>query len=670
MTTNETPILPLFNDPWLEPYRAIIANRANAVATTREILTKAPGSLAEFACAHEFYGLHRDADHNWVFREWAPAAQELWLTGDFSDWQLKDPFKAKRLPGREVWELHLPADALRHGQYYRIEMVWEGGRGERLPAYTRRVVQDIHTGIFSAQVWEPEPYLWQNPFTVPKRPLLIYEAHIGMAQEDYGVGTYNQFRINILPRIARAGYNTIQLMAIMEHPYYASFGYQVSNFFAASSRFGTPEELKELIDEAHGLGIAVIMDLVHSHAVKNEREGLSYFDGSTFQYFHNGLRGWHDAWDSRCFDYGKTDVLHFLLSNCRYWLDEFRFDGFRFDGITSMLYMHHGLGVNFTDYSQYYDSSVDTEAWTYCTLANNLIRELRPDAITIAEDVSGMPGLAAPLDQGGAGFGYRMAMGVPDCWFKLARDMRDEDWSVGFLWHELTNHRPEELTVNYVESHDQALVGGKTLLFQLMDAAIYNDMTIANISIEAMRGVALHKLARLATLATSGGGYLNFIGNEFGHPEWIDFPREDNHFSYQYARRQWSLRDNPDLLFAKLADFDQALLKLFTETDALANSEARLLFISENDKILVIDRDPLLVLLNLHSSQSVSDYPIKVPPGTLHGVLNTDESRFGGQNRITATQAYPHHTNTSNNERHTTINIYLPCRTGLILQRT
>ena len=213
-----------------------------------------------------------------------------------------------------------------------------------------------------------------------------------LAADSEKVGTYNEFRKNILPRIKKLGYNVIQLMAIQEHPYYGSFGYHVSSFFAASSRFGTPEELKQLIDEAHGMGIMVIMDLVHSHAVRNEVEGLGNYDGTRYQFFHEGKRGEHDAWDSYCFNYGKNEVLHFLLSNVKYWLDEYHFDGFRFDGVTSMLYYDHGLSRAFTSYDMYFDSGQDEEAITYFKLSNKLIHETNPNAISIAEEMSGYPG--------------------------------------------------------------------------------------------------------------------------------------------------------------------------------------------------------------------------------------------------------------------------------------
>ncbi|MFO7936354.1 MAG: alpha amylase C-terminal domain-containing protein [Kiritimatiellia bacterium] len=659
----------LLDDLWLEPYINVIRRRQDMVDHKIEELSSVPGSLAEFACAHEYYGLHHAAD-GWIFREWAPHASNIWLVGDFTDWKVDDDFKLNRLEGRDVWELTVPHEAISHGQYYRLEMCWPEGRGERIPAYARRVVQDKDSLLQAAQVWDPPKYQWKvNDFRPPSSGLIIYETHIGMALEETRIGTYTEFRDQILPRIVKAGYNTIQLMAIMEHPYYGSFGYQVSSFFAASSRFGTPEELKSLVDAAHKAGVAVIMDIVHSHAVKNERDGLSCFDGSNYQYFHDGIRGWHEAWDSRCFDYGKVDVLHFLLSNCRYWLDEFKFDGFRFDGITSMLYLHHGLGVDFTDYGQYFDTAVDEDAWVYCCLANRLIHEIRPDAITIAEDVSGMPGLASPPEDMGAGFNFRMAMGVPECWFRLVRDIRDEDWSVGYLWHELTDRRAEEATINYVESHDQALVGGKTLFFELVDDAIYDSMTRRTPHISVERGIALHKLARLATLGTCGSGYLNFMGNEFGHPEWIDFPREGNGFSYKYACRQWSLRDNDKLNYWCLAEFDEAMISLVRKYNALENTAVRRLYVNDNDKILVFERGGLIFVFNFHSVNSAADYPVIVPPGKYQLLLDTDREEFGGLGRIDPDQTFPLMNDVRDFECCNIIKVYIPCRTAMVIKR-
>ncbi|MGB5991927.1 MAG: alpha-amylase family glycosyl hydrolase, partial [Desulfobacterales bacterium] len=532
----------LESDPYLKPYERDLKRRFTRIAKTEKMLTGDKISLADFASGHEYFGLHF-CRNEWIFREWAPNADAIYLIGDMTNWQEKKRFALERINGEGVWEIRLPADAMGHEDLYRLRIHWPGGQGDRLPAYSRRVVQDPDTLIFNAQVWLPsEPYTWKcTDFQPSKDALLVYEAHVGMAQENEKVSSFREFTLRTLPRIVAAGYNTLQLMAIQEHPYYGSFGYQVSSFFAASSRFGPPEAFKELVDTAHALGLRVIMDLIHSHGVSNEVEGLSRFDGTRYQYFHEGPRGIHEAWDSRCFDYNKYQVLHFLLSNCRFWLDEYRVDGFRFDGVTSMLYLHHGLSKAFTSYDDYFDASVDEDALTYLSLANKLIHNIRPDAVTIAEDISGMPGLAVPHSSGGIGFDYRFAMGISDNWIRLVKDVPDEKWHMGHLWHELNNRRWDEKTISYAESHDQALVGDKTLIFRMIGSDMYNAMHSGGENLKVDRGLALHKLIRLITLSTAGNGYLNFMGNEFGHPEWIDFPREGNNWSFKYARRQWHL---------------------------------------------------------------------------------------------------------------------------------
>lgn len=515
---------------------------------------------------------------------------------------------------------------------------WPGGQGLRIPAYATRVVQDPDTHIFSAQVWENTPFRWTvENFTPDTRPLLIYECHIGMAQQTEGVGTYAEFRDRILPRIAADGYNAIQIMAIQEHPYYGSFGYHVSSFFAASSRFGTPEDLKSLIDRAHELGIAVIMDIVHSHAVKNENEGLGRLDGSHNLYFYGDHRREHPAWDSLCFDYGKNEVLHFLLSNCKYWLEEYRFDGFRFDGVTSMLYYDHGLGKAFGSYADYYDGNQDTNAIVYLTLANKLIHEINPHAITIAEEMSGMPGLAIKIKDGGIGFDYRMAMGIPDYWIKLLKEKKDEDWHPTSIFWELTNRRADEKTISYVESHDQALVGDKTVIFRLIDKEMYWHMMVGDTNAAVARGMALHKMIRLVTLATINGGYLNFMGNEFGHPEWIDFPREGNGWSYKYARRQWDLVDREDLQYKFLNAFDNAMIELVGGTYNFQALGIEKLWEKDDDQVLAFRRGQLVFVFNFSPTRSFDNYGILAPAGKYKVVLSSDSPRFGGFGNIDET---------------------------------
>jgi 1,4-alpha-glucan branching enzyme len=657
----------LKEDPHLIPYAAQLKQRADHINEVEKRLTQHTQSLDEFANAHEYFGLHQ-RNGNWIFREWAPNATAIYLIGDFTNWNLQETFALNYGDQPGVWEIELPLETIQHQDLYKLHIFWPGGDAERIPAYARRTVQDPQTHIFSAQVWHPpHPYQWQHPH--PKKRIknpLIYETHIGMAQEEPKIGTYTEFREHTLPRIIDAGYNTLQIMGIIEHPYYASFGYHISSFFAASSRFGTPEELKHLIDTCHQAGIAVIIDLVHSHAVKNEAEGLSRFDGTPYQYFHAGERGHHPAWDSRCFDYGKPEVLHFLLSNARYWIDEFNLDGFRFDGVTSMLYHHRGLGASFNDYSAYFDGSLDLDALAYLALANKLIHTIRPHALTIAEDVSGLPGLSAPEKEGGCGFDLRLAMGIPDIWFKLANDIPDEAWNLGWLYHELTTHRPEEHTLSYLESHDQALVGGKTFIFELIDKEMYFNMHASASNLTVDRGIALHKMARLLTLLTAHHGYLNFMGNEFGHPEWIDFPRQGNEWTHHYARRQWSLRDNPDLKFHQLATFDRAMLQ-HAHKAKIFHHEPQLLHIHEDNKIIVLQRGDLLCCFNFHPNHSQPDYALNVPPGTYTLLLNTDHPTYGGHDILQHTQPYT--TTPAPDDTHQ-LHLYIPARTALILKRT
>ncbi len=655
------------NDSYLEPFSSAIIGRLNAAQMKEKEILQGK-SMPDFSQGHKWYGLHRDGNQ-WIIRDWAPNATEIFLIGQFNEWQ-ENPEYALRPVGSGNWELTLSTEKIGHNDLYAFSTHWNGGQGKRIPAWANRVVQDDYTKIFNAQVWAPEnDYRWKNSgFQRSTEAPLIYEAHIGMAGEGERVHTYNEFRTDILPRVQRAGYNTIQFMAIPEHPYYGSFGYHVSSFFAASSRFGTPEELKELVDEAHSMGISVIMDLVHSHAVKNENEGLGKYDGTRWQFFHDGPRGEHPAWDSYCFNYGKPEVLHFLLSNIRYWLEEYRFDGFRFDGVTSMLYYDHGLGKAFTCYDDYFNAGLDQEAFSYFIMANKLIHEINPNALSIAEEMSGLPGLATPQKDGGMGFDYRMAMGVPDFWIKLIKEVSDENWDVGYILHELTSKRLDEKVVSYAESHDQALVGDKTIIFRLIDKEMYYSMRKDQPNLAVERGIALHKMIRLATLSCAGGAYLNFMGNEFGHPEWIDFPREGNGWSYKHARRLWSLEDNKDLKYCWLCDFDREMINLVRGSKLIEIPEVEWVYDQKDNQILAYSRGNYLFVFNFNPLQSFVDFGIPMKESKFSVVLNTDEDRFGGQNRIDDSLVYATHPEGGPGSQHYLL-LYLPARTALVLQK-
>ncbi|MBC7692974.1 MAG: alpha amylase C-terminal domain-containing protein [Methylotenera sp.] len=667
-------------DAWLEPYQGKLAWRESQFQKRLQELEErfGKGGLEQVSKAHRYFGFNRGeylGQKGIWYREWAPGAKALFLIGDFNQWNRSAHPMKRDLQGN--WSLFLPdsatgtdsaGGALSHESRVKVHVHTESlGPVDRIPAFIRRAVQEP-SGDFNGQYWEPpHPYRFKNQTPHRKGGLRIYEAHVGMAQEEGKVGTFSEFTRLILPRIASLGYNAVQLMAIMEHPYYASFGYHVSNFFAVSSRFGTPEELKELVDVAHGLGLQVFLDLVHSHAVKNANEGLNLLDGTDHQYFHAGARGNHVAWDSLLFDYAKPEVLRFLLSNVRFWLEDYHFDGFRFDGVTSMLYRDHGLNRTFTSYDDYFGDNVDEDALIYMKLANRVAHATVNQITTIAEEVSGMPGTARPVKEGGLGFDYRLAMGAPDAWIKLLKEKREEDWSLGEIYGTLLNRRRTEKHVGYAESHDQALVGDVTLAFRLMDQEMYWKMAKAEPSVIIDRGIALHKLIRLITFSLAGDAWLNFMGNEFGHPEWIDFPREGNQNSFLHARRQWSLGDRTDLRYRGLLEFDRAMLKLDGYYGLYQQSEIAQLAVHEDQKQLVYRRGPLLFAFNFHPTQSCSELRIPAPEARDYRViLNTDDVLFEGHGRVKESVTYPWQRVPMYGQEQS-VQIYLPNRSAQVL---
>lgn len=660
------------DDPWLEPYAEDLDYRLERFQSALNEISDANGSLREFSMAYRQMGIHYDPmAQGWRYREWAPRAEALFLIGDFNGWNRSSHPLKKGENG--IWEIFIPddtvSDKLTAGSKVKVHVVGENGTYDRIPAYIFRAVQAEDSPDFAGEVVDlAKPFPWTDQLYNPAKidSPLIYECHTGMAQEKEGLGTYREFADNVLPRIARLGYNSIQMMAVQEHPYYGSFGYHVSNFFAPSSRFGTADDLKYLINKAHGLNIAVIMDVVHSHAVKNFAEGLNEFDGSKDQYFHPGGRGDHTGWDSKLFNYGKREVRQFLLSNLAYWLEEFHFDGFRFDGVTSMLYFHHGEYVSFDSYEKYFREGVEWDAITYLQLANELVHTLKPGAITIAEDMSGMPGGCREIKDGGIGFDYRLGMGIPDYWIKLLKHKADEEWNIHELWHVLTNRRYKEKTIAYAESHDQALVGDKTLAFWLMDKEMYWHMQKEDEHPLIDRGISLHKMLRLLTASLGGEGYLNFMGNEFGHPEWIDFPRAGNDWSYKYARRQWSLVDRHDLKYQYLNTFDKAMIALLKDEYILSAQPAQPLNMDEGNQVMVFERHNLIFVFNFHPTRSIPDYEFTVPEkGPYRIILNSDSLSFGGHKRIDETLEYPTRKDEFGNFR---IRLYCTNRTALVLK--
>jgi len=663
----------VLDDPTLASYHSSIKARYERYLQLKDQLARSEGSFQDFAKGYERFGLHRTSA-GLMFKEWAPGALAMCIYGDFNEWKRWQFNGTKDEYG--IWTILLPRTLDRlpsHNEKYKLILrLGNGKEVDRIPAWASYVQQNISSRLFDCVFWDPvSPYEWK--YEAPKSPtgLKIYECHIGMCSEYPVVASYTDFRTNVLPRIAETGYNAIQLMAIMEHAYYASFGYHVTNFFAASSRYGTPDDLKALVDEAHRLGLVVLMDLVHSHASSNVLDGINQFDGTDHQYFHEGVKGKHKLWDSRLFNYDHWEVLRFLLSNVAWWMKEYRFDGFRFDGVTSMLYVHHGIGVAFSGKYHEYFHHCDDAAVTYLMLANDLIHEINPNAISVAEEVSGMPGTCRPLSEGGLGFDYRLNMSVPDLWIKLLKEVKDDAWPIGGIVWALINRRYNEKHICYSESHDQSIVGDKTIAMWLFDSEIYHNMSVNTpLTDKVSRGMALHKMIKMITHALGGEGFLTFMGNEFGHPEWVDFPRAGNQYSHHYSRRQWHLRDDVNLRYHNLWQFDKALQLAEQKYHWLSSHDTYVTVTDQTQKVIVFERGGLLWVFNFHPTNSYTDYKIGTRWPFEHiVVLDTDETLFQGQNRYDFGHSHPcpiMKTAWQNRPNH--IQLYIPCRTAVLLK--
>lgn len=682
-------------DPWLEPYSNALISRQLQMKQWLDTIAKSEGSLYEFASSYNTYGVHADRKTKVITAvEYVPDVTLVSLVGDFNDWNA-DSHVFEKANDFGLWKLTIPPVngdfAIEHDSRYKISMKLPSGeRIFRLDPWVERATSSKEHTLYEGRFWNPsEEYQFKHkrPRIASYDAIKIYEAHVGISSPEPKVASYKEFTQKTLPVIHKLGYNTIQLMAVMEHAYYASFGYQVTNFFAILSRFGTPEDLKELIDEAHRLGIRVLLDVVHSHSSKNVEDGLNMFNGTDHYLFHGGAKGNHDLWDSRLFNYSNYETLRFLLSNLKFFIETYNFDGFRFDGVTSMLYKHHGLSYGFSgDYNEYFNPDlVDNDAITYLMLGHKLLGEISAKEdnfkfTSIAEDVSGMPTLCLPIEEGGIGFDYRLSMAIPDMWIKILKHLSDEQWDLGHIVHTLTNTRWGEKCISYCESHDQALVGDKTIAFWLMDKEMYTNMsTLSPLTEVVTRGIALHKMIRLLTFALGGQGYLNFEGNEFGHPEWLDFPREGNNESYNYARRQFNLIEDDLLRYKFLFNFDAAMMHLDTKYGVLLAPQTYVSLKHETDKVIVFEkygseRGSLLFIFNFHPTNSFPDYKVGVhTPGEYQIVLNSDVEEFGGFNRINDVtesgerllfETKPE----SWNNRANALFIYIPNRTVLVLQ--
>ena len=663
-------------DPSLKNYEWNIKHRVEHFKRQLETIEKNEKSLIDFANSYKHMGLILQENNDIIYKEYAPGARGIAIFGEFNNWNRDQYWLTRDQFG--FWSITLPnvdgEPMIKHNTKVKVSVVLANGNKEdRNPIWSRYLIQNKQTFLFDTVFWNPpQKYEWKSETHRPKpKSLRIYECHVGMSSNDCKVSTYREFADNVIPRIKKTGYTAIQLMAIMEHVDYASFGYHVSNFFAIASRCGTPEDLKYMIDVAHQNGLFVLIDIIYSHASSNVSDGINLWDGTDYLYFHSGPMGRHSLWDSRLFNYSSYETLRFLLSNSAFYSQEYHFDGFRFDGVTSILYKNHGIRYSFSgQYHEYFGDNFDEDGGVFLMLANYLIHKINPEAITIAEDVSGMPGLGRPIEEGGFGFDYRLNMSVSDKWIQLLKECKDEYWNMGNIAYTLTNRRYNEKHVGYSESHDQSIVGDKTISMWLFDKELYWNMSINSPeTIVINRGFCLHKMIRLITFALGGEAYLNFMGNEFGHPEWVDFPRPGNGFSYHHCRRRWDLCDNKSLRYQYLYNFDVAMNNLDDVFGFLSNKHQYVTLKREGDKLIVFEKGDLLFIFNFHPYQCFDNYRIGTLWKTPHKIImDSDEARFFGKSRL----LYGHdHTFPSIHEpwmdRPNYIQLYIPSRTCIVL---
>ncbi|KAI8557559.1 hypothetical protein RHMOL_Rhmol04G0020000 [Rhododendron molle] len=512
-------------------------------------------------------------------------------------------FRAKKPPlpywletrkGRKAWlKKYMPA--IPHGSKYRVYFNTSDGPLERVPAWAPYVVPDADGNQAFAVHWEPPPeytYKWKHKHPEVPKSLRIYECHVGISGLEPKIASFNDFTEKVLPYVKEAGYNVIQLIGLVEHKDYFTIGYRVTNLYAVSSRYGTPDDFKRLVDEAHGLGLLVFLDIVHSYSAADEMVGLSLFDGSNDCFFHTGKRGHHKFWGTRMFKYGDVDVLHFLLSNLNWWVVEYHIDGLQFHSLASMIYTHNGFASLSGDMEEYCNQYVDKDALMYLILANEILHALHPKIITIAEDATLYPGLCEPTSQGGLGFDYFVNLSASEMWSSLLGNVPDCDWNMSKIVSTLIgNKHSADKMLLYAENHNQSISGGcsfgEILLGEPREHASDRKASI-------LRGSSLHKMIRLISFTIGGHAYLNFMGNEFGHP-----------------KDMMNVDEKERILSRGLPNIHHV-----------------------NDTTMVISylRGPLLFIFNFHPTTSYERYSVGVEEaGEYQVILNSDEKRYGGQ---------------------------------------
>ena len=605
--------------------------------------------------AYEFFGAHpykEEGRKGYCFRVWAPHAEEVSVVGDFNEWD-PEANKMTRLLDGETFELEI--DGLKGYCVYKYCIRTKDGRFlYKADPYAFHAETPSKT---ASKTYDLEGYRWGDKEYLKKRrekniyssPMNIYEVN-ALSWRQYGDGNYfdfNKLIEELIPYVKEMGYTHIEFMPLCEYPYDGSWGYQVTGYYAITSRLGTPHDFMRLVDECHKNGIGVIMDWVPAHFPK-DAHGLYEFDGQPLYESSQWDRQEHKSWGTRRFDYGRNEVLSFLVSNAIFFFDKFHIDGLRVDAVASMLYLDYDKRPGEWLPNKYGENK-NLEAIEFLQRLNSTVFATYPDALMIAEESTAWPLVTKPVDIGGLGFNFKWNMG----WMNDVLDyMQTDPYFRKGNHNKLTFAMMYAFTENYVLpiSHDEVVYGKRSLINKM--PGTYEEK-FANVR------------AFMGYMMSHPGKKLLFMGCEFG---------QFNEWNYK-SGQEFFLKEYP--MHQKLSDMNAFLNHFYAETPAfyeIEDSWDGFEWIAPNDSdrniLAYMRRDregnSYLVVINF-SGTKAEGYRLGVPKGKYKVVFNTDNPKFGGEGemgkRIFNTERKPSH------GKEYSIKIELPKLTCVYLQK-
>lgn len=570
---------------------------------------------------YEKFGAHTieiDGVAGTYFAVWAPNAEAVSVFGEFNNWHSETHKLFPRWDGSGIWEGFV--EGLKWGDIYKYAI--RTNRGvllEKGDPFALSWEQHVQAASVISTTW----YEWNDKNWMDTRtkinsldsPISVYEMHLASwmrgTDDPDRFFSYREIAERLVPYLKEMNFTHVEFMPVMEYPFDPSWGYQVTGFFAATSRFGSPQDLMFLIDELHKNGIGVILDWVPSH-FPGDANGLHFFDGTHLYEHEDPRKGFHPEWKSHIFNYGRPEVRSFLISNAMFWLDRYHADGLRVDAVTSMLYLDYARNEGEWERNAE-GGNINLEAKQFLQDFNTAVYKEFPDVMTIAEESSDFPMLTKPVHDGGIGFGMKWMMGWMHDTLKY---FKEEISTRKYHHHKLTFASMYMYNENYMMplSHDEVVHGKASMIYK-------------------MPGDEWQKFANLRTLYTYmytlPGAKLLFMGNEFGQTREWNFT----------TSLDWHLLEFP--VHKGLQEYLKVLNKLYTsETSLFENqfSPDGFEWVEANDdqnSIYVYlrkgktENDVTMTVLNL--TPRVFDYKIGVDEGTSWKViLNSDETKYGG----------------------------------------